>query len=200
VTVRNVVNVGDHHAAGCVFNPDQDTALRDLKFYVTTTLERQRGQAPRRPRVLIMERNGVVGKFLQDWFEKRGCEGIVCADAIDGVFVLRMSPPGAVLVNVTDSATFGIEMCRMMKQSPRFEGMTILAYGEESDETRALALESGASNYISAGDDVRRISAAIAQYLPIELTSAGESGDAQAGTPVMEPVAGVPLADDGPAQ
>ena len=93
VTVRNVVNVGDHHAAGCVFNPDQDDVLRDLKFYVTTTLERQRGQAPSRPRVLIMERNALVGKFLQDWFEERGCQGIVCTDAVDGVFLLRMSPP-----------------------------------------------------------------------------------------------------------
>ena len=112
-------------------------------------------------------------------------------------------PPGAVLVNVTDPDTFGIEMCRMIKKSPRFEGLTILPYGAESDKTRELALKSGASNYISAGDDVRRISAAIAQHLPIELTSAdpGNAGNAgREGAPVMEPVAGVPLADEGPTK
>jgi len=110
---------------------------------------------------------------------------------------MRMSLPRAILVNVTDPETFGIETCRMLKNSPRFAGLTILAYGAESDKTRARALEAGASNYISAGDDVRRISAAIAEHLPIELTS---GHPAQESRPLMEPLAGISLADDCPAK
>jgi CheY-like chemotaxis protein len=168
VSCRNVAGPTGRHSAGCVFSDGQDASLQDINFYVTTTLDRMRGQVPSLPRVLIIERNARVVRFLQGWFEQRGYEAVVSSEGVDGIFLLRMSRPDAMLVNVAFPGLPGPEICRTVKASERFKDLTVLAYGEESEEQRRRALDAGASFYISAGDDVQRISQAISEHLDMD--------------------------------
>lgn len=196
VACRNVVGAAGQSAAGCVFSEGQEALLQDIKFYVTTTLDRMRGHAPSQPRVLIIERNTRVVRFLQSWFEQRGYEAVVSSEGVDGIFLLRMSRPSAVLVNVATPGLPGPEICRTITASERFKDLTVLAYGEESDEQRRGALEAGATAYISAGDDVHRISKAIGEHLDMERAKAQAAGDKTQGAPVA-PLASTPAAVSG---
>lgn len=152
--VRSVREGTDGTMLGCEFIGAGGQFQNDLTFFITSTLERGRLDAPdaeHARRVLVMENRQDVCARIRRNLESKGFDVIFANNAIDGIYRLRMAPPVAVVVSDELIDLRGLELCRMITSNMDFSALPVIVYGgtEEGLAERAAAV--GAAAYVPPG-------------------------------------------------
>ncbi|HPO15243.1 MAG TPA: PilZ domain-containing protein [Candidatus Hydrogenedentes bacterium] len=167
--VRNTRETGSGFLLGLEFIEGQEQAENDITFFVTTTLERRRtdtGGSTQIHRVLVIDDNTDTSGRLKRNFDNRGMEVVVAANAVDGMYRLRMSPPTAVVVCQTLPDLAGVEVCRMIKIHEDFKSLPVFVYGGDGGDVGKRTKEVGGEAYFPpsltlAPDVVRAVTQAL---------------------------------------
>ncbi len=148
--VRNSRDTGSGFLLGLEFINGQEQAENDIAFFVTTTLDRRRtdaGVTGPAQRVLVMDDNADTCSRFKRNFDNRGIEVIVAANAVDGMYRLRMSPPTAIIVSQTLPDLAGTEVCRAIKMHDDFKVLPVFVYGGDAGELGKQVKEAGGEAY-----------------------------------------------------
>lgn len=154
-TVRSARKVAESEYLGCEFAGGENEVKMAIAFFVTSTLERRRmdvATAKVGQRVLVIDDNAATSKELRKQFEAHGCDVLLAANAVDGMYRLRMSPPSAVLVSQTLRNLPGADVCRLIKSLRDFAELLVYVYGGAGSGLEDAAREAGAKGYVPAGD------------------------------------------------
>ncbi|MBN2312245.1 MAG: PilZ domain-containing protein, partial [Candidatus Hydrogenedentes bacterium] len=113
--VRSASHLGAEHALGCQFEYDDESLSQDIGFYVLSTVERLRGELPSTPRVLILDKDADAAAGLRQALEEVGYDVVVATDVVDGLFLLRMTVPGVLLVRSGLVPLNGLQVCQLVR-------------------------------------------------------------------------------------
>lgn len=105
----------------------------------------------RRRRVLIVDDDPMVARYLEKDLAGKGFEVIYAADAEAATAVLarRETRPDLILLDVKMPRIDGPQFCRFVKRNDRFRGIkVILCSGAARDEVKQLAAECGADGFV----------------------------------------------------
>jgi RNA polymerase sigma-70 factor, ECF subfamily len=151
-------------------------ATRKLRFHISRYTEGQRplmsrGRKVKRPvmtttltatkdnpmlrvrpatldRLLIIEGNGALQKFLRELFSREGYEVDLALDGISGLEMLRQRRPTAVIVDLPHPGPSGYELCRRIANLIPGLPVVILSACAEVAE-KVILLETGADDYVT---------------------------------------------------
>jgi RNA polymerase sigma-70 factor (ECF subfamily) len=151
-------------------------ATRKLRFQISRYTEGQRplmnrGRKARRPvmtttltatkdnpmfrvrpatldRLLIIEANGALQKFLRELFSREGYEVDLALDGLAGLEMLRQRRPTAVIVDLPHPGPSGYELCRRIANLIPGLPVVILSACAEVAE-KVILLETGADDYVT---------------------------------------------------
>ena len=104
-----------------------------------------------RRRILIVDDNDIVSRFLQRELTRKGFEVICAADAEAATAVLarRETRPDLILLDVKMPRIDGGQFCRFVKRNERFQGIkVVLCTGAERESVARLAQECGADGHL----------------------------------------------------
>lgn len=127
--VKNVRSVGGEFLLGCRFEEDQPEVESDIAFYVTTVLERGEVRTTERPRILVIDDNRTVSMVLRNLFEQKGIEVLPASATLDGLSMLRLSPPDALLISQRMTDLPGIDSARLIRATRGLENLPVFLYG-----------------------------------------------------------------------
>jgi RNA polymerase sigma-70 factor, ECF subfamily len=101
-----------------------------------------------RDRILIVEADGALQKFLRELFSRGGYEVDLVPDGLAGLEMLRQRRPLAVIVGLQHPGPSGYDLCkRIAKLIP---GLPVVILGECSEVAeKVLLLETGADDYVT---------------------------------------------------
>lgn len=101
-------------------------------------------------RVLVADDNPQILELLEAYLEPLGLEVLTAADGQEALDAVEANTPDFILLDIMMPKRSGFEVCRMLKDDPRFRTIPIVmitALNEEGDIERAK--ESGADDYLS---------------------------------------------------
>ena len=98
-------------------------------------------------RILVVDDDTVVLKFLRDILKSEGYEPILAANGIDALTILKKEPPNLMLIDIIMSPIDGIELCRQVRQFSNLPIIMVSARDYEYDKVKCLDL--GADDYIT---------------------------------------------------
>jgi two-component system cell cycle response regulator len=109
------------------------------------------GEAIERPaRILIADDNPQILELLEAYLEPLKATVTAAADGQAAVAAVEREQPDLILLDVMMPKRSGFEVCRMLKEDPRYRDIPIVmvtALNETGDEERAR--ECGADDYLS---------------------------------------------------
>ncbi|SHH77580.1 HD-GYP domain-containing protein [Ferrimonas marina] len=118
-----------------------------------------------RPTLLLVDDTAtnidVLVGILRDDYRLR-----VALDGITALKIVEQSPPDLILLDIMMPQMDGLEVCRRLKQDPRFAEIPVIfvtALGEVEDEAKGLAV--GAVDYISKPVNAAVVRARVATHL-----------------------------------
>ena len=128
-----------------------------------TAAKRPPGEAPARPRVLVVDDDPHTLRFVRDALTKAGYAVRVTAEPGELADLIRAERPRLVLLDLMLPGTGGIELMAEVPELSDLPVIFISGYGR--DETIARAFEAGAADYIvkpfSATELTARVGAAL---------------------------------------
>ena len=128
-----------------------------------TAAKRTPGEAPARPRVLVVDDDPHTLRFVRDALTKAGYAVRVTAEPGELADLIRAERPRLVLLDLMLPGTGGIELMAEVPELSDLPVIFISGYGR--DETIARAFEAGAADYIvkpfSATELTARVGAAL---------------------------------------
>ena len=128
-----------------------------------TAAKRPPGEAPARPRVLVVDDDPHTLRFVRDALTKAGYAVRVTAEPGELADLIRAERPQLVLLDLMLPGTGGIELMAEVPELSDLPVIFISGYGR--DETIARAFEAGAADYIvkpfSATELTARVGAAL---------------------------------------
>jgi two-component system alkaline phosphatase synthesis response regulator PhoP len=99
-------------------------------------------------RILIIEANGDLQKFLRDLFSWEGYEVDLVPDGLAGLEMLRRRRPSAVIVDLQHPGPSGRNLCkRIANLIPGLPVVVLSACSEVAE--KVLLLETGADDYVT---------------------------------------------------
>ena len=178
VTVKSLFRLKGGWAAGCQFDEGQKEMTDELDFYVAAAIEHVRGERPDSPRILVIETDPAVAERLRESLLRRGLAVTVTADVMDGLFLLRMSYPSALMINAclqsadekeaAAGGLDGVSLCRTVKSSERYGELPVLIYGASAGALKPAALESGAADCIDLTPETGRLVDCLMGHVKVE--------------------------------
>lgn len=151
--IRNVRPRGNAFFLGLAFEEGQVAAVNDIAFFVTSRIERLRGGlfvTEAAPRVLIIDTNADrAGKILWN-LNRRGVEGYIAHNVVEGFYRLRAVPPRMVVVGYDNADLPGSEVTRLIRSSETRRQLHILVYGGEDSAAEEAAKAAGADEHFPA--------------------------------------------------
>ena len=105
----------------------------------------------RRRRVLIVDDNEIVARFLERELAGKGFEVLYAADAEAATAILarRETRPDLILLDVKMPRIDGPQFCRFVKRNERFRGIkVVLCTGAARETVEQLAAECGADGFL----------------------------------------------------
>jgi RNA polymerase sigma-70 factor, ECF subfamily len=99
-------------------------------------------------RLLIIEANGALQKFLRELFSWEGYEVDLAPDGLSGLEILRQRRPSAVIVDLPHPGPSGYELCKRIANSIPGLPLVILSACAEVAE-KVILLETGADDYVT---------------------------------------------------
>ena len=138
--------------------------------------ERPVPYAHERARVLVVDDDPLVLRFVRDALSTGGYAAVMTGDPGDLSHLIRTEQPELVLLDLVLPGTDGIEL---MERTPELADLPVIFIsGYRRDETIAKALELGAADYIvkpfSPTELVARVGAALRRQAPTESFELGE--------------------------
>jgi DNA-binding response OmpR family regulator len=99
-------------------------------------------------RILIIEADGALQKFLRELFSRGGYEVDFAPDGLAGLEMLRQSRPSAVIVDVQHPGPSGYDLCKSIANL--FPGLPVVILSECAEVAeKVLLLEMGADDYVT---------------------------------------------------
>jgi two-component system KDP operon response regulator KdpE len=101
----------------------------------------------RRTRILIVDDDLAIRKFVRANLEARDYETLMAADGAEALQVMEKELPDLVLLDIMMPQMDGFEVCRRLRQWSQVPIIMLSARGDESDKVECLDL--GADDYIT---------------------------------------------------
>jgi CheY-like chemotaxis protein/c-di-GMP-binding flagellar brake protein YcgR len=144
--VRNVRELGKGYLLGCQFAPEQEVVERDIAFFITTALARDRGEEMMRHSraVLLIEDDRETRAALRHQFAKQKLEVSQAHNAIDGFYRLRTGRPPVVVVSHSLSDLSGVQLCRTIRKNKEYAHTAVFVFGGDDEKIQEMAHAAGA--------------------------------------------------------
>jgi DNA-binding response OmpR family regulator len=99
-------------------------------------------------RILIIEADGALQKFLRELFSRGGYEVDLVPDGLAGLEMLRQRRPSAVIVGLQHPGPSGYDLCKRIANL--IPGLPVVILSECSEVAeKVLLLETGADDYVT---------------------------------------------------
>jgi two-component system KDP operon response regulator KdpE len=98
-------------------------------------------------RILVVDDELSIIKFLRTSLEARGFEVLAAADGAEALHVFEMELPDLVILDIMMPKMDGFETCRRLREWSQIPIIMLSARGDESDKVKCLDL--GADDYIT---------------------------------------------------
>lgn len=102
-------------------------------------------------KVLIVENNPTVIKLLSHFFQLEGCEIRLADDGLQAMGVLESFIPDILFTDIIMPKISGDELCRIVRQTPRYKDVYIVIYSAIAYEDEQHIFDLGADLYIAKG-------------------------------------------------
>jgi len=116
-----------------------------------------------RPRILVIEDEQPIQRFLRASLEAHGFEIIACATGKEGVIEAASRPPDVVILDLGLPDLDGMEVLRRIREWSNVPVIVLSARGQERD--KVAALDAGADDYLtkpfSVGELLARVRVAL---------------------------------------
>lgn len=150
-TVRSVHPMQGGALHGCEIDEDAPDDLREsIGFFVSTTLERMHPPQAFGHRVVFIEQDDDRIKTLREALENQGVETAVARGIVDGFFRLRTALPSVLLISGDLDEMAPGELCRIVKNTPGLDSLSMFVYGGEGADVEATVKEAGAEHYFAS--------------------------------------------------
>jgi CheY-like chemotaxis protein len=116
-----------------------------------------------RKRILIVDDDAAIGDVLQMMLEDAGYGAEI---QMDGQAALQMTAPfpDLLLLDIQVSGSNGRAICQHLKSQPATRSMPIILLSADKD-TRRIARESGANDFLAKPFEMEDVLALVAKYL-----------------------------------
>ena len=115
----------------------------------------------RRRRVLIVDDDPIIRKFVRANLEARDYETLMATDGAEALKVIERELPDLVILDIMMPNMDGFEVCRRLREWSQIPIIILTARGEITD--KVTCLENGADDYITkpfgVGELIARIKA-----------------------------------------
>jgi len=142
---------------GCQFEADQDCVDSDVSFFITTSLEQDRGITRPVERLLFLEDDPEASANLRRMLEGRGFEITTASGVVDGLFRLRKASPVALFISHAQRDLDCCEICRLVKEARGFERLPVFIYGGEGPEIDQRSLDAGAVGHYATIEMIEKV-------------------------------------------
>lgn len=137
-------------------------------------------EAPARARrIVIVEDDPDLGKFMAVFFKELGYEANVETDGVSAIARVRADNPDAVILDVSLPGKDGFEVCRELR--PSYQGVIIMLTGRTDDVNRIVGLELGADDFLAKPVSFRvlesHLKACLRRVEPSKVAAASGSSD-----------------------
>jgi diguanylate cyclase (GGDEF)-like protein/PAS domain S-box-containing protein len=105
-------------------------------------------------KVLIVENNPTMAKLLSHFFTKAGCAVHQANDGLEAMIALDTFIPDILFTDIIMPRISGDQLCRIVRQSPRFKEIFIVIYSSIALEDEKNLFKMEADLYIAKGPDV----------------------------------------------
>jgi DNA-binding response OmpR family regulator len=101
----------------------------------------------RKPRVLVVDDEPAIRKFVRANLEARDFETILAADGMEAIGALEKEMPDLLILDIMMPKMDGFEVCRRVREWSQIPIIILSARGGEMDKVKCL--ETGADDYIT---------------------------------------------------
>jgi len=117
----------------------------------------------RHPRILIVDDDIMILKFLQANLEARDCDTITAMDGTEALNAMERELPDLVILDIVMPNMDGFEACRRIRERSLVPIIMLSARGDASDKVKCLNL--GADDYITKPFGVSELMARVRSVL-----------------------------------
>ncbi|NIA13166.1 MAG: hypothetical protein GWP08_03725 [Nitrospiraceae bacterium] len=171
-TVRNSRPIGDERfVLGCEFQGGQAYLVSEIAYYTSTRLGRSSGPCVAEAAVLIIDADGTVSDPLWKALREEGCDAHIARSTLDGLVRLRTLRPPVLVVRQDQPDLSGVEIVRLVRNTPGLDTMHIFMFGGESNAADGLTAEMNLAAHFTPADSVERICDAVLEVVKAESNS-----------------------------
>jgi two-component system cell cycle response regulator len=124
------------------------------------------------PKVLIADDNPQILELLEAYLDPLGLQVSLAVDGQATLDAVESDPPDLILLDVMMPKRSGFEVCRILKDDPRYRDIPIImvtALNEEADVERAR--ECGADDFLSKPVNRRQLHSCVSRLLQVRRLS-----------------------------
>lgn len=122
-------------------------------------------RAPR-PRVLILDRDPLYVRALCDYLNAHAIDAAVAHDAAEILTHLQQSVPDAVIVDAQMPGLNGLDLCRVLRTTSRWQDLPVVIVGKDPGlSARLAAFEAGCDDLLTHQSDPAEILARIQTHI-----------------------------------
>ena len=101
-------------------------------------------------RILVIDDEPTVGMLLQFNLQQKGFEVYIADNASDGMRVAQDTVIDLFVLDISMPGTNGIEICKLLRENPRYATTPIVMISSKSDEeTINASKKAGATHYVT---------------------------------------------------
>jgi two-component system alkaline phosphatase synthesis response regulator PhoP len=146
------------------------------------------GRPAQRKRILIIEDDKDIRGLLRYDLEREGFRVSESEDGLDGLALVRKSPPDLLVLDLMLPRLSGLEICKQVRREQTARRMPILVLTARSEEPdRIVGLELGADDYVTKPFSPRELVARIKALLRRSEPAGVSGGPLKIGPLVIDP-------------
>ncbi len=148
--IRNVQKLGQHLSSmGCEFIKGQVTVETNVSFYIATALGRDALESEK-DRILVIDDRSASLTLCKRLLGGRGFDAVAASGTLDGVSLLRISPPRAVMIAASQGDFPCAHAVRLIRATRDFEALPVFVFGAEDEKAQHELLAAGATQVFNA--------------------------------------------------
>ncbi|HOJ33657.1 MAG TPA: PilZ domain-containing protein [Candidatus Hydrogenedentes bacterium] len=137
--VRNVITSKDKYFLGLQFESLTEEQRRDIEFFVTTTFGQKRADLSNERWVLIIDSKTERVADLLRSLEQQGVKAVLEESAVTGIARMSVALPSVTLISYEQNACTGIDVCKVIRSTPRYSSVPIYIYGVGGKKDQELS-------------------------------------------------------------